>query len=141
MYTTIVSNKQILKKKKAIVSNKQILKKKKTMPSGTSKSKKKQRGGNDDARNKATHQNTIRNAFKTKPKHERFIGADILLMDEIYGKRGAPKNTKGKNFRYIVTEYVEENETFALKYKKQAINPAKTPMFFMHSKKRRIWRL
>ena len=53
------------------------------MTSGTSKSRKKQRGGNDDAGNKATHQSTLWNAFKTKPKHERFIGADILLTDEI----------------------------------------------------------
>ena len=83
------------------------------MPSGTSKLKKKQRG-NDDARNKANHQSTIWSAFKTKPRHEHFIGADILLTDEIYGKggAGAPKNAKGKNFCYIVTDYLEENETF-----------------------------
>ena len=68
------------------------------MPSGTSKSKKKQRV-NDDTRNKANHQSTIWSAFKTKPRHECFIGADILLTDEIYGKggAGAPKNAKGKN--------------------------------------------
>ena len=109
------------------------------MPSGTSKSKKKQRGGNDDTGNKATHQGSLPNAFKKKPKYERFIGADILLTDAIYGKR-APKDAKGKIFR-LVTEYVEENQTFTLKYKNQAFDPAKTVMFFMHSKKRRIWNL
>ena len=104
----------------------------KTIPPTRSKSKKKQKGGNDDARNKATHQSTLWNAFKTKPKYERFIGADILLTDEIYGKggAGAPKNAKGKNFRYIVTEYSEENETFTLKYQNQAIDPDTTPMYF-----------
>ena len=91
------------------------------MPSLSSKLKEKQKGGNDDARNKATHQSTLWNTFKKKRKYERFIGADILLTDVIYGKRGAPKNAKGKNFRYIVTEYLEENETFTLKYQNQAV--------------------
>ena len=31
---------------------------------------------------------------------------------------------------YIVTDYLEENETFTLKHQNQAINPDTTPMFF-----------
>lgn len=108
------------------------------MPTVTNKQKKKQKGGNDDAGDKATHQNTLGNVFKKKPKYECFIGAVILLMNAIYGKRGAPKDAKGKNFRYVVAEYVEGNQTFTLKYQNQTINPDLTPMFFIHSKKRRI---
>ena len=111
------------------------------MSTVTNKLKKKQKYGNDDTRNKATHQSTLGNAFKKKPKYERFIGVDILLTDAIYGKRGAPKDAKGKDFCYVVAEYVEGNETFTLKYQNQAINPDLTPMFCIHSKKRRIWSL
>ena len=54
------------------------------MPTVTNKSKKKQKGGNDAAVKKATHQSTLGNMFKKMPKYERFIDADILYSSSFH---------------------------------------------------------
>ena len=102
------------------------------MPStGITKSKKKQTAENDCAKKDATHQSTpfSGDGFKKKSKYAAYIGTGILLMDEIY-RETSPRDIKRQYFHYIITEFVEQNQKFTLKYKNQVIDPAKTVLFF-----------